>query len=178
MAKVHTCEFDVEAELTPGDGFPVCTLDTENGPVKVGFMICFDREFPESARILMLNGAEIILTPNACTLDDHRICQFRTRAFENMVGVAMTNYASPQNNGRSVAFDPIAYSVPDGPPRDTLVLEAAESECIYIASFDMDAIRSYRERESWGNSYRRPRLYGEIADKEVEAPFIRPDATR
>src|SRR5215471_12746504 len=26
FAKVHTCEFDVEADLTPGDGFPVCTL--------------------------------------------------------------------------------------------------------------------------------------------------------
>src|ERR1051325_7094983 len=52
-AKVHTCEFDIESALTPGDGFPVCALDTEQGDVRVGFMICFDREFPESARMLM-----------------------------------------------------------------------------------------------------------------------------
>jgi predicted amidohydrolase len=54
-AKVHTCDFDpVEATCTPGDSFPVCTLDTAHGPVKVGAMICYDREFPESARLLML----------------------------------------------------------------------------------------------------------------------------
>jgi predicted amidohydrolase len=35
-AKVHTCEFDLECALTPGDGFPVCTLDTAQGDVKVG----------------------------------------------------------------------------------------------------------------------------------------------
>ena len=58
-AKVHTCDFDVERNLTPGDGFFVTELDTAAGPVQVGAMICFDREFPESARILMLQGAEI-----------------------------------------------------------------------------------------------------------------------
>src|SRR5215475_1689152 len=126
FAKVHTCEFDVEAELTPGDDFPVCTLDTENGAVKIGFMICFDREFPESARILMLNGAEIILTPNACTLDEHRIIQFKTRAYENMVGMAMTNYAAPQNNGHSLAFDGMAYNA-DESARETLIIEAGKN---------------------------------------------------
>jgi N-carbamoylputrescine amidase len=177
-AKVHTCEFDVEAALTPGDGFPVCALDTEQGEVKTGFMICYDREFPESARILMLEGAELILTPNACTLDDHRIGEFKTRAFENMVGVAMTNYAGPQNNGHSIAFDAVAYPVPDGEPRDTLIIEAGEREDVYLAAFDMDSIRAYRKRETWGNAYRRPRLYGQLNAQEVERPFVRPDATR
>jgi len=177
-AKVHTCEFDVECALTPGDGFPVCALDTEQGNVRVGFMICFDREFPESARILMLRGAELILTPNACTLDEHRISQFKTRAFENMVGVAMTNYAAPQNNGHSVAFDAVAYPVEDGEARNTLIVEAGESEGIYLATFDIDSIRGYRERESWGNAYRRPRLYGMLEAEEVERPFIRSNATR
>jgi N-carbamoylputrescine amidase len=177
-AKVHTCEFDVEAALTPGDGFPVCALDTKQGEVKIGFMICYDREFPESARILMLEGAELILTPNACTLDEHRLSQFKTRAFENMVGVAMTNYAAPQNNGHSIAFDAVAYPVPDGEPRDTLIIEAGEREDVYLAAFDMDSIRAYRNRETWGNSYRRPRLYRQLSAQEVERPFVRPDATR
>jgi len=162
-AKVHTCEFDVECALTPGDSFPVSALDSEEGEVKVGFMICYDREFPESARILMLKGAELILTPNACTLDDHRISQFKTRAVENMVSVAMTNYAAPQNNGHSIAFDAVAYNVKeaeqDGEARDTLIIEAGEAEDVYFASFDLDSIRTYREREAWGNAYRRPRLY-------------------
>jgi N-carbamoylputrescine amidase len=177
-AKVHTCEFDVECALTPGDGFPVCELETEQGAVRVGFMICYDREFPESARLLMLEGAELILTPNACTLDAHRLGQFRARAFENMTGVAMTNYAAPQNNGHSVAFDAVAYPVPDGEARDTLIVEAGEAEDVYIASFDIESIRSYRERETWGNAYRRPRLYKALAAEDVRPPFVRRDATR
>jgi len=177
-AKAHTCEFDVECALTPGESFPVCALDTEQGDVRVGFMICFDREFPEAARILMLGGAELILTPNACTLDEHRIGQFKARAFENMVGVAMTNYAAPQNNGHSVAYDAVAYPVSDGDARDTLIIEAGEREDVYLATFDLDEIRAYRERESWGNAYRRPRLYGALTAEEIEPPFIRTDATR
>ncbi|MEK6287093.1 MAG: carbon-nitrogen hydrolase family protein [Acidobacteriota bacterium] len=176
-AKVHTCEFDTEAALTPGDGFPVCELDTEQGPVKIGFMICFDREFPESARILMLEGAELILTPNACTLEDHRLSQFKTRAFENMVGVAMTNYAAPQNNGHSAAYDGVAYPAEDE-ARDTLIIEAGECEDVCLAGFDIDSIRAYRKREVWGNAYRRPRVYGRLTSDEVEPPFIRRDATR
>jgi N-carbamoylputrescine amidase len=34
-AKLHTCEWDREAALTPGEDFPVCELDTAAGPVKV-----------------------------------------------------------------------------------------------------------------------------------------------
>jgi len=177
-AKVHTCDFDREAALTPGDGFPVATLNTEEGDVRVGFMICYDREFPESARILMLNGAEVILTPNACTLDTGRLGQFRARAFENMVGVAMTNYAAPQNNGHSVAFDAASFPEVDGDPRDTLIVEAGEGEGVYIATFDMDAICAYRQRETWGNAYRKPRCYGKLTDSDVQPPFVRPDARR
>ena len=85
-AKVHTCDFDpVEATCTPGDSFPVCTLGTAQGPVKVGAMICYDREFPESARMLILGGAELILVPNVCDMELNFIAQVRTRAIENMV---------------------------------------------------------------------------------------------
>lgn len=176
-AKVHTCEFDREAALTPGDDFYVCTLDTALGEVKIGAMICYDREFPESARILMLKGAEIILTPNACGLEENRLAQFKTRALENMVGAAMANYAAPQQNGHSIAFHCIGFNE-DESSRNTLVVEAGESEGVYIAEFDMDRLRKYRERETWGNAFRRPRLYGALTSEVVQAPFIRPEATR
>jgi len=177
-AKVHTCDFSTEAACTPGDDFYVSTLDTGKGNVRVGAMICFDREFPESARILMLKGAELILTPNGCTLDDGRIGQFRARAFENMVGVALANYAAPQCNGRSVAFDAVSFEEPDGEPRDTLIVEAGESEGVYIAGFDLDRMRAYREREVWGNAFRKPRFYGLLTSLDVEPPFIRRSARR
>ena len=175
-AKVQTCDFDEpEASCTPGDSFPVCELDTEKGVVRVGAMICHDREFPEIARILMLKGAELILTPNSCELEANRIGQFRARAYENMVGVAMTNYAAPRNNGHSVAFDAVACDAA-GNSRDTLVVEAGENEGVYIATFDVENIRAYREREVWGNAFRRPHRYGLLTSLEVEEPFVRVDA--
>jgi predicted amidohydrolase len=175
-SKVHLCRWDQpERSIVAGDGFPVCVLDTAAGPVQVGAMICFDREFPESARLLMLNGAEIILTPNACRLDVHRLAQFQTRAYENMVGVAMANYAPSQGreeNGHSVAFSPVAYDE-GGHTLDTLVVESGATETILLADFDMDRIRRYREREMAGNAMRRPDVYGPLAAGEVKYPFIR-----
>lgn len=173
-AKLHTCDFSVdEMALTPGDDFFVCPLDTHGGDVQVGAMICYDREFPESARILMLKGAEIILTPNGCDLEMHRLGQFRTHAYENMVGLAMTNYAGPRM-GHSIAFDPIAFDKQGS--RDNLVIEAGESEGIYLAIFEMDQIREYRRREAWGNAFRKPHRYGAITSTEVKEPFIRVNA--
>ena len=104
-AKVHTCDFGEECRLTPGDGFYVADLDTGKGIVKTGAMICYDREFPESARLLMLKGAELILTPNACPMEINRISQLRARAYENMLGIATVNYPAghPDCNGHSTA---------------------------------------------------------------------------
>jgi len=177
-SKVHACDFGMEAALTPGDDFHVCTLDTENGEVRIGLMICYDREFPESARILMLKGAEIILAPNACELEENRIGQFRARAFENMVGVAMANYAAPQQNGHSVAFDPMAFESEGGVSRNTLIIQAGEEEGVYIAEFDMGGIRDYRARETWGNAYRKPRSYHMLTSMEVAPPFVRKNSKR
>ncbi len=174
-AKVHTCDFGLESACTPGDDFYVSTLDTAEGPVKIGAMICYDREFPESARALMLKGAEIILTPNACELEANRLGQFRARAYENMVGVAMTNYAGPGNGGRSAAYDPIAFDA-EGRSRDTTVIEAGEQEDVYLAHFDLEALRAYRTRETWGNAFRKPSRYGVITSPEVLEPFVRVNA--
>jgi predicted amidohydrolase len=177
-AKVHTCDFDVEKYLTPGDDFYVTELNTKNGPIQIGTMICFDREFPESARILMLKGAEIILVPNACPIEINRKTQLRTRAFENMVGIAMTNYAYGKQdcNGHSLAYDGIAYreiSPNNFETRDTLIIEAGEAEGIYMAEFDIDKIREYRKKEVWGNAYRKPKKYSLLISENIKEPFIR-----
>lgn len=173
-AKVHTCAFDAEAALVPGNRFLVGDLDTAAGPVRVGTMVCFDREFPESARILMLQGAEIILVPNACTLELNRLGQLRARAFENMVGVAVANYPAPQANGHSAAFSPVAFT-PDESPVDNALVEADEGEGVWVATFDLDEIRRWRKREVWGNAFRHPEAYGPLTSPRVDPPFVRPD---
>jgi len=161
-AKVHTCAFDWEGLMTPGDGFPVATLETASGPVRLGAMICYDREFPESARMLMLNGAEVVLVPNACRLEANRLTQLRARAFENVQGLAVANYASPQENGHSVAFDGRAFTGPDGETRDHCVAEAGEGEEVLLAPFDLEAMRAYRAQERI-ESWRRPGAYRGLA---------------
>ena len=181
-AKVHTCDFSDECMLTPGVDFFVRALDTNAGPLQVGAMICYDREFPESARVLMLQGAELILVPNACDMELNRIAQLRTRAMENMAAVALANYSTPPGHGHSIAFDPLAFvggtEQVDGVSRDSLVVEAGEAEGVYLAHFDMDAIREYRRIESWGNAYRKPGSYGILTSPDVAEPFVRRDSRR
>lgn len=176
-AKVHTCDFGDEKALTPGEDFYTAELDTESGVVKVGAMICYDREFPESARILMLKGAEIILVPNACPMEINRLSQLRARAYENMVGIATVNYphGQPDCNGHSSAFDGIAYRPDESGSRDTLIIEAGEQEGIYLADFPISEIREYRNCEVHGNAYRRPNKYTMLVSEERNEPFIRED---
>ncbi len=179
-AKVHTCDFSVERNLTPGEAFYVTDLDTAQGIVKVGAMICYDREFPESARILMLQGAELILVPNACPMEINRLSQLRARAYENMLAVATCNYPEnvPDCNGGSTVFDGVAYLPDMAGSRDMCILEADNSEGIYIAELDLEQLRDYRKSEVHGNAYRHPQKYGILTDAKVDEPFIREDYRR
>lgn len=176
-AKVHTCDFDVERNLTPGEDFYVTALDTACGEIKVGAMICYDREFPESARILMLKGAELILVPNACPMEINRLSQLRARAYENMTAIATCNYPEvvPDCNGGSSIFDGVAYLPELEHSRDTCILQADGKEGIYMAGLDVEQLRSYREKEVHGNAYRHPGKYGLLVDTKIAAPFVRQD---
>ncbi len=163
-AKVHTSDMHViESNCTPGDDFYVCDLPIGSDIVKIGIMTCFDREFPESARILMLKGAELILTPNACGIGEKRINLFQARAIENVVGVAMANYPEPSQNGHSCAFDGSGDKI----------IVAGESEGIFIATFDMEKLREERKRTNVANAYRRPQKYKLLISPEVDSIFIR-----
>jgi predicted amidohydrolase len=123
------------------------------GEVQVGAMICADREFPEPAHQLMRNGAELIVVPNACDWDDIRTAGLKTRAFENLVGVAMANYPTPVNNGESQAYTCVPWK--DGEPSQILIAKADQQEQILLTSFDVDEIRAFRNSESWRMEYRR-----------------------
>jgi len=72
-SKVHTVDFKLEKYTSPGTDFYVNELNYKGGKVNIGSMICYDRDFPESGRILMLKGAEIILVPNACVMSKIRL---------------------------------------------------------------------------------------------------------
>ena len=163
-SKVHTCDFDQEKMLSAGDEFYTADLNIGRGTVKVGAMICFDREFPESARILMIEGAEVILAPNACPMEINRLSALRTRAYENMLAIVTCNYPAghPDCNGHSTVFDGIAWLRNDPGSRDMCILEAPENEGIYVADIDLDQLRNYRADEVMGNHYRQPEKYHKL----------------
>jgi predicted amidohydrolase len=148
--KVHICDFDTpEVACGRGSGFAVCNIRTGAGPVRVGLMICMDREFPEPARSLSRQGAEIALVPNCCDLatdrecGDVRIAQMRGRAFETVMGIAVANYPTPRCDGHSFAVD----------PSGAIIAMADHLPGPVIAEFDLDAIRKWRrgERFRWQN---------------------------
>lgn len=158
-AKVHLCDFNVpEVACAPGRDFSVVTLDTSVGPVEMGMMICMDREYPESARLLMLKGAEIVLTPNSCDLascshvGDVRLAQIRGRAFENTVGIAVANYPAPECDGHSIAVA----------AHGAVITEAGEDEGIWMAEFDLTELRALRSSEKHRNEYLRPECYAPL----------------
>ncbi len=167
-AKVHTCDFADEKALASGDEFKVCDF----GGVKLGVMICYDREYPESARILMLKGAEIILVPNDCESMKPRVGALSTRAYENMCGVAMAN-PNGRNAGNSCAFSPICWDENGECTDNTLLLADAETEGLFYAAFELESLRSYREREMLGNTFRKVKAYAPLLDGKVEYPFVR-----
>ena len=72
----------------------------------------------------------------------------------------------PDCNGHSTAFDGIAYKIDEPYSRDTLIIEAGEEEGIYIATFDMEELRNYRNREVHGNAYQQPAKYKILRDRK------------
>ncbi len=138
----------------PGNlGYPV--FNTRHG--KVGLLICHDRHYPEGARALALNGAEIVLIPSA-TPDkslsrkvwEKELC---AHAIFNEYFVAGLNRAGQEGAylyyGKSVAFDPAGE----------MLAQAGPGEEVLIVDCDLDLIT--QRRRAW-QFYRdrRPDTYG------------------
>ena len=162
-SKVHTVDCKMEAYMQSGDEFSTHELDYGRGKIQLGVMICFDRDFPESARILMLQGAEIILV------------QLKVRAYENMVGIICVNYSN--HGGKSSAFSPIVRNNNKQEVNSEILIMNSD-EKIEVVEFDMKKIRSYRSQEAFGDAYRKPYAYQQLVEDFVKDPFIRTDSRR
>ena len=92
-----------------------------------------------------------------------------------MLAVATCNYPAgvPDCNGGSSVFDGVVYVPELDHSRDTCLLQADEKEGVYLAELDLDQLRAYRQREVYGNAYRRPKLYNALIREEVQPPVIR-----
>lgn len=129
--KVHA--YSTEGHyFTAGNTYPV--FNTEFG--KIGIMICYDMGFPETARMLTLQGAEIIFVPSAWCQEDEDIWDINIpcRALENRVFVAAVNRVGQEGedlvmHGKSKIAD----------TRGKTLVEAARfQEDLIFATVDLD----------------------------------------
>jgi N-carbamoylputrescine amidase len=164
--------------FSPGDtGFVVS--NTKFGRIGVG--ICWDQWFPETARSLVLKGAEILFYPTAIGSEpvsglnsrDHWQRTMQGHAAANMVPLIASNRIGKEEGevcdlefyGSSFIADHTGAKV----------AEAGETEEeILLHDFDLAAIRN--ERVGWGIFRdRRPELYGPIMSLSGSAPAKSPD---
>ncbi|MDX9799786.1 MAG: nitrilase-related carbon-nitrogen hydrolase [Spirochaetia bacterium] len=99
--------------FTPGDlGFPVFTV---NG-VKIGLLVCFDHFFPEAARTLALQGAQVICHPSCLVLTGKAQVTTRSRSMENKIFWILANRFGTEVNGeKSLSFSGCSQITdPDG----------------------------------------------------------------
>lgn len=154
----------IDAICEPGEELFVSELDTQVGSIKLGTLICADRDVPELSRILMKKGAEVVTISNSCPLKGLNgmvLDMIKIRAFENAMAVAVCNYPNPIEDGHSAAFNP------DG----SIVEKAGQEEGVFIAEYDLDKIRRYRETTMMGDAFREERLYKEILGGQIPSPF-------
>ncbi len=137
-------------------------FDTSVG--RIGVLICYDMEFPETARILALEGAAVILTPTA-SMDPYAAYQAvytRARAMENGVYVATANTV-----GHLDRFHFFGESSVVGPGGDVVDIAGAD-ERILMVSLDTsrvppaDVAVRYLE-------HRRPELYRGLSQVETSS---------
>jgi predicted amidohydrolase len=88
--KMHIPLAEAEAGITPGDEYGIFYTDFG----RIGIMICWDQAFPEVARILRLNGAEMIFLP---TYGEEPLQQM-ARAKDNGVYVIVSGMYGPQSS--------------------------------------------------------------------------------
>lgn len=157
----HTSGFWEKFFFRPGNlGYPVFV--TKFG--KVGVYICYDRHFPEGARALGLNGAEIVYNPSATVAGlsqylwkleqpAHAVANGYFMGCINRVGIE-----SPWNIGK---FYGSSYFVD---PKGKILAQASEdNDELLVAELDLDMIDEVRSTWQFYRD-RRPETYDELVE--------------
>ncbi len=145
--KVHLFDIDIEGgqtfkesdTLAPGNHYTV--FDTEFG--KIGMMICFDIRFPELSRLMVQDGAKVILVPaafNMTTGPAHWELSFRARALDNQCYFIGTSGARDENASYHAWGHSIFVS-----PWGEVVGELDEKEGMMVNEVNLDYIDKIRQ---------------------------------
>ncbi|WDY57652.1 carbon-nitrogen hydrolase family protein [Pseudomonas sp. PSKL.D1] len=130
-------ELDRSMFSAGADHFPVVEFEGW----KVGLLICYDIEFPENARRLALNGAELILVPTANMAPYDFVCQVtvRSRAQENQCYLVYANYCGAEGEIQYCGQSSII-----GPDGGVLAM-AEREECQLQAELKRETLMKGRE---------------------------------
>jgi deaminated glutathione amidase len=125
---------------------------------RYGMMICYDLRFPELARMLALDGAQVLATPSAWVQGDLKVEHWQTmikaRAIENGCYVVAPDQVGNIYIGHSMVVDPLGQTV----------IDLGESEGLQIVELDLDLVRETREKL--------PLLKNRRADVYAQHPFV------
>jgi len=156
----HVAGFWEKFYFRPGNlGYPV--FETAVG--KIGVYICYDRHFPEGARALGLNGAEIVLIPSATSRGlseylwrieqvSHAVANGYYVGTINRVGIE-AEYGDDDFYGQSYFVDPRGQFVGD--------LGSAHDEELLVRDLDLEKIAEVRNTWQFYRD-RRPDQYADL----------------
>lgn len=140
-AKTHPVG-DERMYLQRGVKYPV--FDTKLG--KIGITICYDACFPETSRLLALNGAELILIPSAWR-GSHYFKEWwdiniQCRAIDNLCYVAAINQSGCTGDGTGMYAGKSQIINPIG---QIQAMAGIEEETIIYGDIYMDRVKAERE---------------------------------
>ena len=135
-------------------GSKIVILETPLG--RTGFLICYDLEFPEMARMIALQGAAVVLvaTANMHPWRDHQNVYVTARAMENQVFLALANRIGQEKDlvfcGSSSLVDPMGR---------ILVRADTFEPALLIAEIDLSRLAKARSSSVNYLRDRRPEIY-------------------
>lgn len=159
--KIHLPILGVDKFTTPGDR-PFAVHDL--GGLKIGINICYDGSFPESSRVLTLQGADLILLPTNWPTGARPLVLPLTvaRAIENHVYYMAVNRTGEERGFKYIGASRIVDF------NGTVMASAGEEDEILYADIDPTKARDKqiviipREYEVNRVAHRRPEMYGEL----------------
>ena len=133
--------FDSENNFFQQGDLPFTVFDA--GFAKIGIMICFDWRFPEVARTLALQGADIIAHPSNLVLP-HCPQAMITRCLENRVYAVTSDRVGTENRAPGDALKFIGQSQVVDPDGTVLVRASEDQEEACVVEIDLEKSRNKR----------------------------------
>lgn len=175
--KVHLPCLGADRFTDPGDR-PFAVHDL--GGLRIGINICFDGSFPESARILTLLGADLVVLPTNWATNSRKMAELvsAARAWENHIYYLAVNRVGDESGfhyiGMSSAADYLGnvlhFAAPDAEEIFTIEVDpaaAARKRVVYAkGTYEIDRV-----------NWRRPDLYGPLVEGQpFRGHYIGPQA--